>query len=73
DPADCELVNASILMAHGLGLEVVAEGVEIEDQLSQLRDMQCEYAQGYLFSRPVSAEAFTELLQNSAKMMSSVI
>ncbi|MES9847842.1 MAG: EAL domain-containing protein [Candidatus Thiodiazotropha sp.] len=73
DPADNELVNASILMAHGLGLKVVAEGVETEDQLRQLRDMQCEYVQGYLFSRPVSAEAFTELLQNSAKMMSSVI
>ncbi|MCG8033821.1 MAG: EAL domain-containing protein, partial [Candidatus Thiodiazotropha taylori] len=72
DPADCELVNASILMAHGLGLEVVAEGVETEDQLSQLRDMQCEYAQGYLFSRPINVDAFTDLLQYHSKAESSV-
>ena len=63
DPADTELVNASILMAHGLGLEVVAEGVETEEQLTRLRDMQCEYGQGYLFSRPVDAEAFTDLVK----------
>lgn len=72
DPADCELVNASILMAHGLGLEVVAEGVETENQLSQLRDMQCEYAQGYLFSRPINVDAFTDLLQYHSKAESSV-
>ncbi len=72
DPADCELVNASILMAHGLGLEVVAEGVETEDQLSQLRDMQCEYAQGYLFSRPINVDAFTDLLRYHSKAESSV-
>ncbi|MEW8692036.1 MAG: EAL domain-containing protein [Candidatus Thiodiazotropha endolucinida] len=72
DPADCELVNASILMAHGLGLEVVAEGVETEDQLSQLRDMQCEYAQGYLFSRPINVDAFTDLLKYHSKAESSV-
>lgn len=71
DPADCELVNASILMAHGLGLEVVAEGVETEDQLSQLRNMQCEYAQGYLFSRPINVDAFTDLLQYHSKAESS--
>ncbi len=72
DPADCELVSASILMAHGLGLEVVAEGVETEDQLQQLRDMQCEYAQGYLFSRPINVDAFTDLLQYHSKADSSV-
>jgi diguanylate cyclase (GGDEF)-like protein/PAS domain S-box-containing protein len=65
DPADHELVNASVLMAHGLGLEVVAEGVETEDQLSQLKDMRCEYAQGYLFSQAVNAEAFSRLLRDN--------
>ena len=65
DPADAELVNASILMAHGLGLKVVAEGVETQDQLDQLRRMQCEFAQGYLFSRPITAEAMTQLLRDS--------
>ncbi|MEJ2465972.1 MAG: EAL domain-containing protein [Candidatus Thiodiazotropha sp.] len=65
DPADRELVNAAVLMAHGLGLDVVAEGVETEDQLRQLHAMQCEYAQGYLFSQPITAEAFTHLLRDS--------
>ncbi|MEW8505331.1 MAG: EAL domain-containing protein [Candidatus Thiodiazotropha sp.] len=65
DPADYELVNASVLMAHGIGLEVVAEGVETEDQLNMLRKMNCEYAQGYLFSRPISANSLTQLLQSS--------
>jgi diguanylate cyclase (GGDEF)-like protein/PAS domain S-box-containing protein len=63
DPADCELVNASILMAHGMGLKVVAEGVETTAQLDQLREMQCQYAQGYIFSQPVTAESFTDSLQ----------
>ncbi|MES9990822.1 MAG: EAL domain-containing protein [Candidatus Thiodiazotropha sp.] len=65
DPADYELVNASILMAHGIGLEVVAEGVETEEQLNQLCNLQCEYAQGYLFSRPIDADSLTRLLQSS--------
>lgn len=72
DPADAELVNASILMAHGLGLKVVAEGVETQDQLNQLRRMQCEFAQGYLFSRPVTPEALTLLLRDSTNSQTLV-
>ena len=53
DPADRELVNASIAMAHGLGLKVVAEGVETEAQFDHLREQACDFAQGYLFSKPV--------------------
>lgn len=70
DPADCELVTASVLMAHGLGLKVVAEGVETESQLKLLREIHCEYAQGYLFSRPIDAEAFTNLLLDAPSKMS---
>lgn len=62
DPADRELVNAAIAMAHGLGLKVVAEGVETEDQLKHLTAQGCEYGQGYLFSKPLSAEELTVLL-----------
>jgi len=63
DPADRELVNAAIAMGHGLGLQVVAEGVETVEQLELLRGQGCDFAQGYLFSRPVSAEAMERLLQ----------
>lgn len=62
DTADRELVNAAIAMAHSLGLKVVAEGVETEEQLLLLATQGCEIAQGYLFSKPVDAEKITEML-----------
>lgn len=62
-PADKALVKATISMAHNLGLKVVAEGVETEAQLAYLKTQGCEYAQGYFFSRPVSAEKITLLLE----------
>ncbi|MGK0441542.1 MAG: diguanylate cyclase (GGDEF)-like protein/PAS domain S-box-containing protein [Pseudohongiellaceae bacterium] len=63
DEADRELVNATIAMAHGLKLKVVAEGVETQEQLDYLAQQQCEYAQGYLFSKPVTADEFGLLLE----------
>jgi len=63
DLADRELTNAAIAMAHGLNLKVVAEGVETEEQLTLLKKLNCDYGQGYLFSKPVSAEDFTDLLK----------
>lgn len=55
DKADADLVKATIAMAHSLGLEVVAEGVETREQLSILEGLGCDIAQGYLFSKPVPA------------------
>jgi diguanylate cyclase (GGDEF)-like protein len=63
DPADRELVNAAIAMAHGLGLKVVAEGVETREQLVLLSAQGCEFAQGYHFSKPVPADEITEMLE----------
>lgn len=51
---DVEIASAMITMAHRLGLKVVAEGVETAAQLAHLRAQHCDYAQGYLFSRPVA-------------------
>lgn len=62
DRADLELVNAAIAMGHGLGLEIVAEGVEHQKQLDLLSKLNCDIAQGYLFSKPVGAEKLTEML-----------
>lgn len=50
-----EIVRTIIMLAQNLGLDVVAEGVETHDQLTQLRALNCEYAQGYLFAKPLTA------------------
>ncbi len=53
DPGGPEIVGAVVGLAHALGLEVIAEGVETERQAEELRGLGCDYAQGYLFSRPL--------------------
>ena len=55
DPKNAAIASATIRLAHGLGLTVVAEGVETEGQLAFLRAQQCDEIQGYLFGRPAPA------------------
>lgn len=62
DANDMALSEAIIVMAHKLGLKVIAEGVETEGQRSLLAAAGCDYAQGYLFSKPISPEEFEKLL-----------
>lgn len=62
---DLAITQAIITMAHGLGLTVVAEGVESQTQLDLLRGQECDEIQGFLISRPVTAEAFTAMLRDS--------
>lgn len=62
DDADRKLINAAVAMGHSMGLRVVAEGVETEAQASHLREIGCDYAQGYLYSRPVAADDITRML-----------
>lgn len=57
-----------ITLAHNLGLEVVAEGVENEIQLEQLRELRCEKVQGNLFAQALAVEAATALLTSSAQL-----
>jgi diguanylate cyclase (GGDEF)-like protein/PAS domain S-box-containing protein len=54
---DTAVVRMIIELAHALGLEVIAEGVESEEQAALLREMDCDFAQGYHFSRPLPPEA----------------
>lgn len=62
DPDDARIVSTILNLAHGLELEVVAEGIEEAAQLEFLRRRGCALGQGYLFSPPLPAEAFTRLL-----------
>ena len=63
---DRSIVEAVIALAHGLGIGVVAEGIETDDQRRVLRDLGCDLGQGYLFSRPVPAVEAARLLPQRA-------
>jgi CheY-like chemotaxis protein len=65
---DATIATAIIAMAHGLRLRVVAEGVETQGQFNYLRARHCDEMQGYLFSRPVAAEAFEQMLRLGAHL-----
>jgi len=60
-----EIVRIILMLAHGLGLKVVAEGVETAAQAEMLKEMGCELAQGYLYSKPAPAETIEQLLSDS--------
>ena len=60
--SDLEIVKTIIRLAKNLGLSIIAEGVETEDQLKTLIELGCEEAQGYLFSRPVETAVAEDLL-----------
>ncbi|GGB89346.1 GGDEF domain-containing protein [Marinobacterium zhoushanense] len=62
DEADRELVSAAISLSRGLGLRVVAEGVESKEQLEALSEMECAVVQGFLLSKPVCAKEIDALL-----------
>jgi len=66
DSEDAAITQAIIVMAHSLGLKVIAEGVETEDQAGFLRAHGCDEAQGYYFSKPVPAHEFARLVLKDA-------
>jgi EAL domain-containing protein (putative c-di-GMP-specific phosphodiesterase class I) len=63
---DAAIAAAVVAMARSLGLSVVAEGVEIAEQLAALERLGCNEVQGYLLGRPLSAEAFATLVQSKS-------
>ena len=63
------IVKTIIELARALGMDVVAEGVETRQQHDLLRDLGCRYGQGFLYSRPISAEAMTALLRLPGRIL----
>jgi diguanylate cyclase (GGDEF)-like protein len=60
-----ETVKMIISLAHNFGMDVVAEGIESADQLQKLRDLDCDYFQGYLISQPMDSETASQFLERS--------
>jgi diguanylate cyclase (GGDEF)-like protein/PAS domain S-box-containing protein len=65
DLATHEIVRVIVMLAHGLHLKVVAEGVETQAQVDLLKDIGCELAQGYFYSKPAPADNIEQLLTNN--------
>jgi diguanylate cyclase (GGDEF)-like protein len=64
-PQDATIVETIVIMAHKLQMQVVAEGVELLDQLLHLKSINCDQVQGYFLSRPVEAAAAEQLIRQS--------
>lgn len=62
DGDSLEIIRAIVALAHNLGMDIIAEGVETEQQLAQLKALDCEYAQGYYFGKPADQETAWALI-----------
>jgi diguanylate cyclase (GGDEF)-like protein/PAS domain S-box-containing protein len=63
EPGSLDIVKAILQLAHSFRMKVIAEGVETEEQLCCLRDLGCDYLQGYLFSRPIDGNQAEQFFQ----------
>ncbi len=64
DSESAEIVRAIVSLAHNLGMNVIAEGIELADQLRQLRSLGTEYGQGFFFAKPLERQEVEALMQN---------
>jgi len=68
DQNDADICDVTVLLAHKLGLDVVAEGVETEAQLKYLLSIGCEKIQGYLISKPLPADEVEQFIRDNPLM-----
>jgi PAS domain S-box-containing protein len=73
DKENREIVRAIIVLAHNLGLKVVAEGTETEEHINLLKQFNCEMAQGYFFSRPADDQAMLKLLASNRSAVATAV
>ena len=67
DLGSAAIVRTIITLAHHLGMDVIAEGLETAEQMARLRTLECEYGQGYLFSKPVDGTEAEALLRTTRR------
>jgi EAL domain-containing protein (putative c-di-GMP-specific phosphodiesterase class I) len=68
DKRHSEMIRTIVALARNLGMDVIAEGVETEDQLARLEALDCDYVQGFLLSRPLAADAAELLLRENPSL-----
>lgn len=66
DNVGCAVIRCLVVLAHTIGIEIVCEGIETDEQERLLRNMDCRIAQGFKYARPIPAEAFRTLLREHA-------
>jgi diguanylate cyclase (GGDEF)-like protein len=69
--SNAEIVRAILSLASGLSMNVTAEGVETADQAARLKDLSCEFAQGYFFDRPLTHDRAREVLQKHERSIAA--
>jgi EAL domain-containing protein (putative c-di-GMP-specific phosphodiesterase class I) len=67
DAENFEIVRAIVTLAHSIGIDVVAEGIETPEQVTQLESLGCEFGQGYWFSKPLDAAAVERAIATTVK------
>ena len=67
-PDAAEVTRAIVALARGLNLELIAEGIETEEQLNQIKTYDCHEIQGYYFSRPLAANQFSQWVMRSQSL-----
>jgi len=73
NPDYASIINAIVTLAHNLRLELIAEGIETLDQMSMLKNMGCDLAQGYFFQRPLPCDQALEYAQkNNGRNLSRI-
>lgn len=73
DQQDSTIIRAIISMGHSLGLKVCAEGVEQEQQLALLASMGCDFAQGYLLTKPLPPQDLAQWMQEQRNISSKAV
>jgi diguanylate cyclase (GGDEF)-like protein/PAS domain S-box-containing protein len=68
-----EIVKTIVMLATNLGMDVVAEGIETEGQLAELRNLKCQYGQGYHFARPLDVQRATVFLENERSLVTCLV